>query len=61
MPEINIEVEKARVRQELQALQAQLVQLEQQRQLLIQEIFGRQGVLAFLDSLDQHREREAKG
>ena len=55
MPDVNVEAERARVRQQLQAFQAQLAQLEQQRQLLIQEIFGKQGVLAFLDSLD-HKE-----
>jgi hypothetical protein len=58
LAEIDIEAEKARYEAELNQFIAQLQQLEQQRAILVQAIQERKGILAFLNSLNQHREAE---
>jgi prefoldin subunit 5 len=58
--EIDIEAEKAKYEAELNQFTAQLQQLEQQRAILLQAIQERRGILAFLNSLNQHKEEEVK-
>ena len=54
--EINIEEQKAKYQTEYDAYMRQLQELEQQRATLIQAIQERRGILAFLNSLNQHKE-----
>jgi prefoldin subunit 5 len=58
LAEIDIEAEKARYEAELNQFMAQLQQIGQQQAILLQAIQERRGILAFLNSLDQHREAE---
>ena len=56
MVEIDIEQEKVKYQAELNQFIAQLQQLDQQRSTLLQAIAERQGILGFLNSLDEHKE-----
>lgn len=60
MIEINVEQHKAKYQAELNQFIAQLQQLDQQRAMLIQAIQERRGILAFLESLNTHKESNAK-
>ena len=54
MAEINTEVEKEKYTNQLNAFISELERLDRQRAELIQAIQERQGILAFLNSLDGH-------
>ena len=56
MTEIDVEQQKAKYQTELNQFIAQLQQLDQQRAMLIQAIAERRGILAFLESLNTHKE-----
>ena len=58
MVEINIEVEKEKYTNQLNAFLAELQRLDRQRAELIQAIAERQGILAFLNSLGEHKVEE---
>ena len=58
MVEIDIEQEKAKYQAELNQFIAQLQQLDQQRATLLQAIAERQGILAFLNSLNERKVEE---
>jgi prefoldin subunit 5 len=53
---INVEREKAKYEAELNSFTSQLQQLEQHRAALVQAIAERQGILAYLNSLN-HKEK----
>jgi prefoldin subunit 5 len=54
---LNIEESRQKYQAELNQFIAQLNQLDQQRAVLIQAIQERRGILAFLESLNTHKER----
>ena len=56
MAEINIEAEREKYANQLNAFIAELERLDKQRATLLQAIAERQGILAFLNSLDEHKE-----
>ena len=56
MAEINIEAEREKYTNQLNAFIAELERLDKQRATLLQAIAERQGILAFLNSLDEHKE-----
>ena len=56
MAEINIEAEREKYANQLNAYIAELERLDRQRVELIQAIQERRGILAFLNSLDEHKE-----
>ena len=58
--EIDVEETKQRYQAELNQFIAQLNQLDQQRAVLIQAIQERRGILAFLESLNTHKESDEK-
>ena len=58
MVEIDIEQEKVKYQAELNQFIAQLQQLDQQRVTLLQAIAERQGILAFLNSLNERKVEE---
>ena len=53
MAEINIEAEREKYTNQLNAFIAELQRLDRQRAELIQAIAERQGILAFLNSFDE--------
>ena len=57
MVEIDIEKEVAKYQAELDSFLRQLQQLDNQRAAFMQAIAERQGVLAYLRSLNQHKEQ----
>ncbi|MDO8691358.1 MAG: hypothetical protein Q7R39_15335 [Dehalococcoidia bacterium] len=52
MPELDVKAERARVEAEINRLQAELNTLEARRQVLVNEIVKREGILIFLERLD---------
>jgi len=54
--EIDIEKEKAQYQSEYDTFVKQLQEIEIQRAQLLQAVQERRGILAFLNSLDQHKE-----
>ena len=53
MTEINVEAEREKYTNQLNAFIAELQRLDRQRAELIQAIAERQGILAFLNSFDE--------
>lgn len=60
MVKINLEAEKKKYATELNAFIAELGQIEKQRAELLQAIAERQGILAFLNSLNEQKEIDEK-
>jgi len=58
LTEINIEAEREKYANQLNAFIAELERLDKQRAELIQAIQERRGILAFLNSLDEHKDEE---
>ena len=56
MAEIDIQKEREKYTNQLNAFIAELERLDKQRATLLQAIAERQGILAFLNSLDEHKE-----
>ena len=56
MAEINIEAEREKYTNQLNAFIAELQRLDRQRAELIQAIAERQGILAFLNSLEDGKD-----
>ena len=56
MAEIDIQKEREKYTNQLNAFIAELERLEKQRATLLQAMAERQGILAFLNSLNEHKE-----
>jgi len=54
--DLDVNVERVTVNEDLAHLREQLSQLDQKRSQIIQQIVMRQGILQYLDSLDEHKE-----